>query len=225
MVKDGAGFYVNRILAPYINEANHLLASGIAIDKIDGALTQFGFPVGPFQLLDEVGLDVVAKVAPILYEAFGERMKPSEAAEAMLADGRQGKKNKKGFYIYRDAYQDRKKGPKQVDESVYQLLGIKARLPLDDREIAERCVLPMVNEAARCWDEGVIRSLRDGDIGAVFGIGFPPFRGGPFRYADSLGVKEVVAKLEHYRKQHGERFAPAEILVNMAGEERLFHQN
>jgi len=221
VVKDGAGFYVNRILAPYLNEASHLLKEGVAIDRIDQALTLFGFPVGPFALLDEVGIDVGSKVGPILYEAFGERMQPVDAADRLLADGRYGKKSKKGFYKYEGV----RKGEKTVDRSVYTLLGIAPDKQLPADEIVDRCVLLMVNEAARCLDEGVIRSTRDGDIGAVFGIGFPPFRGGPFRYADSRGIKAIVARLREFETAHGMRFAPAELLVRMADEDRKFYQD
>ncbi|KAB2922317.1 MAG: fatty acid oxidation complex subunit alpha FadJ, partial [Candidatus Contendobacter sp.] len=156
---------------------------------------------------------------PILHEAFGERMKPAGVADKLLADGRYGRKSKKGFYLYEGV----KKGEKPVDKTVYGILGVSGDKTVDAKEIVERCVLMMLNEAALCWDEGVIRSLRDGDIGAVFGIGFPPFLGGPFRYADSLGIAELVAKLEQYRQRLGERFAPAEILRRMAQEKRTFH--
>ena len=219
VVKDGAGFYVNRILAPYINEAAHLLREGVAIDHIDDTLVRFGFPVGPFALLDEVGLDVSGKVAPILHEAFGDRMKPADATERLLEDGRYGKKAKKGFY----RYDQRRKGGKKVDSSVYKLLDIQTEASLNPEEIIDRTVLMMVNEAARCHEEGVIRSLRDGDIGAIFGIGFPPFRGGPFRYMDARGIPEVVERLQQLEAEHGARFAPADILVTMAEEQRRFH--
>ncbi|MDS4031336.1 MAG: fatty acid oxidation complex subunit alpha FadJ [Candidatus Contendobacter sp.] len=219
VVQDGAGFYVNRILAPYMNEAGYLLAEGVAVDAIDQALVQFGFPVGPFMLLDEVGIDVGSKVGPILYDAFGERMKPAGVADKLLANGRLGRKSKKGFYRYEGV----KKGGKPVDKTVYGVLGVSGDKTLDPKEIVERCVLMMLNEAARCWDEGLIRGPRDGDIGAVFGIGFPPFLGGPFRYADRLGIAELVAKLEQYRQRLGERFAPAEILSRMTKEKRTFH--
>ncbi|MDN3517934.1 fatty acid oxidation complex subunit alpha FadJ [Aquisalimonas lutea] len=220
VVRDGAGFYVNRILAPYINEACHLLREGVAIDRVDETLKNFGFPVGPFALLDEVGLDVTAKVAPILHEAFGERMKPVAEADAMLADGRYGKKSRKGFYRYDGK---RRKGGKQVDESVYELLQVKPDNRASETEIVDRTVLLMVNEAARCHDEGVLRSLRDGDIGAVYGIGFPPFRGGPFRYMDARGIPAIVERLQALRDQHGERYAPAPVLERMAASGEGFH--
>jgi 3-hydroxyacyl-CoA dehydrogenase/enoyl-CoA hydratase/3-hydroxybutyryl-CoA epimerase len=116
-----------------------------------------------------------------------------------------------------------KKPQKQVDESVYKLLGVTPDTNMDDSEITERCVLLMINEAARCLAEDVIRSPRDGDIGAIFGIGFPPFLGGPFRYMDSLGISELVEKLQDYQKRLGERFAPAEVLLEMAEQQKTFY--
>lgn len=209
VVGDGAGFYVNRILAPYLNEACRLLQEGVAIDHIDRTLVQFGFPVGPFALLDEVGLDISEKVAPILHEAFGERMAPVDVGERMLADGRKGRKSGKGFYRY-----DRKRGRggkrgRPVDEEVYRLLGVTPHAGLSADEIIDRTVLPMINEAVRCRDEGIIRCERDGDIGAVFGIGFPPFRGGPFHYLHRCGESNVAARLQALAEAHAPRFTPA----------------
>ncbi len=220
VVKDRAGFYVNRILAPYMNEAGQLLAAGTPIDSIDKALKRFGFPVGPIQLLDEVGIDVGTKVAPILADAFGDRMLPPAAFKKLLDDNRLGKKNQRGFYRYDDGA----KGGKQVDESVYQLLGVSPNSTVAASEICERTVLMMINEAVRCLDEGIIRNARDGDIGAIFGIGFPPFLGGPFRYADSLGIAQVVARLQHYQQQQGDRFKPAERLLAMAQNAQSFYE-
>jgi len=206
VVRDGAGFYVNRILAPYLNEACRLLQEGVAIDHIDRTLVRFGFPVGPFALLDEVGLDVTEKVAPILHRAFGERMTPVDVGERMLADGRKGRKSGKGFYRY-----DRKRGKvgRPVDQGVYRLLGVTPHAKLSAEEIIDRTVLSMINEAVRCRDEGIIRCERDGDIGAVFGIGFPPFRGGPFHYLHRCGEGNVAARLQALAEAHGPRFTPA----------------
>ncbi|RDX38449.1 fatty acid oxidation complex subunit alpha FadJ [Kangiella sp. HD9-110m-PIT-SAG07] len=218
VVNDGAGFYVNRILAPYINEAGILLNEGVAIEKLDKAMVNAGFPVGPITLLDEVGIDVATKVAPILEDAFGERMATPKAFDKLKDDDRKGKKNKRGFYKY-----DGSAKGKEVDESVYSVLGVSPDKHVDAKEIAERGLLLMANEAARCLDEGIIRSARDGDIGAIFGIGFPPFQGGPFRYMDSLGIDNVVARLEHYQKLHGDRYAPAEVLLKMKDNSDSFH--
>ncbi len=230
VVKDGPGFYVNRILTPYINEAGRLLDQGASIDAVDNALLDFGFPVGPITLVDEVGLDVGSKAGKIMYEAFGERFAPPSSMQAVVAAGRFGRKAKKGFYLYDE---EGKKG--EVDQSVYALLAPGARVTtstsgqtptraqISAAEIQQRTILPMLNEAARCLDEGVIRSPRDGDIGAVFGIGFPPFRGGPFRYMDQLGVAEVVKQLEELNDRFPGRFEPAELLVTMARRGDWFH--
>ena len=218
VVKDGAGFYVNRILAPYMNEAASLILAGEPIEHIDKSLVKFGFPVGPVKLLDEVGIDVGTKIIPFLVDAFGERFTAPSAFDKVLADGRKGKKNQKGFYAY-----EGKKPGKEVDESIYTLLGLTPTSTRSEKEIAERCVMMMLNEAARCLDEGVIRSARDGDIGAIFGIGFPPFLGGPFRYMDSLGISEVVSRLNHYSETVDEKFKPADILCTMAEKKESFY--
>jgi 3-hydroxyacyl-CoA dehydrogenase/enoyl-CoA hydratase/3-hydroxybutyryl-CoA epimerase len=218
VVNDGPGFYTSRILAPYMNEAAHLLADGADIAELDKALVEFGFPVGPITLLDEVGIDVAQKVGPIMEAAFGKRMAAPRALEKVVAEGRLGRKNKKGFYTY-----DGKK-KKEVDATVYELLPHgRNRKQLDAREMAERCALQMVNEAVRCLGEGILRSARDGDVGAIFGLGFPPFLGGPFRYADSLGPAELLRRLEHYQDKYGERFTPAPFLVDMVKAGRTFY--
>lgn len=218
VVKDGAGFYVNRILAPYVNEAAEILLSGEPIEHIDKSLVKFGFPVGPIKLLDEVGIDVGTKISPILQAQFGDRFKSAAGFAKILTDDRKGKKNKRGFYDYHG-----KKPGKEVDESIYTLLNIKPNRKLSNEQIAERCVLLMLNEAAMCLAEGVIRNARDGDIGAIFGIGFPPFLGGPFRYMDTLGIAHVVARLEFYQQQLGDKFTPAESLKTMATENSHFY--
>jgi 3-hydroxyacyl-CoA dehydrogenase/enoyl-CoA hydratase/3-hydroxybutyryl-CoA epimerase len=219
VVNDAPGFYTTRTLSAYMNEAGRLLDEGAAIDAIDKALTAFGFPVGPITLLDEVGIDVGGKVGQVLFEAFGSRMSPSESLRRVVESGRTGRKGREGFYLYDD------EGKKTaVDTSVYGLLphGSQRReIPAD--EIRQRCVLAMVNEAARCLEEGVLRSPRDGDVGAVFGIGFPPFRGGPFRYVDSEGVSSVVRDLEELNGRFPGRFAPAELLVDYARARKRFY--
>lgn len=218
VVKDGAGFYVNRILAPYMNETARLLLAGEPIEVLDKTFVKFGFPVGPITLLDEVGIDVAGKVAPILTDALGERFRAPNAFNKLLDDGRKGRKSKKGFYLY-----DGKKKGKHVDSSVYQVIGISPSASLAADEMIERCVLPMLNEAAWCLQDDIIRSPRDGDIGAIFGIGFPPFRGGPFRYMDSLGIANVVARLQHYAEKEGDCFKPCDLLIEMAAENKQFY--
>ncbi len=211
VVKDGTGFYTSRIVAPFVNEAGHLVSEGVAIDKIDNALKKAGYPVGPITLLDEVGIDVGTKIAPILAEEFGDRMLPPPLFSKLAGDDRKGRKNKRGFYDYRS--KDKKKS---VDQSIYTLLGITPDNQMEDDQIAERCILQMVNESVLCLQEGILSSPRDGDIGAIFGLGFPPFLGGPFRYIDTLGAKAVVEKMRALKETCGERFEPAKMLVDMA---------
>ncbi|MDA0134811.1 fatty acid oxidation complex subunit alpha FadJ [Vibrio harveyi] len=216
VVKDKAGFYVNRILAPYMNEAAHILLANEPIEQLDGALLDFGFPVGPITLLDEVGVDIGAKIMPILVNELGERFKGPDVFDTLLNDGRKGRKSGKGFYTYKGK-------KKEVDKSVYKLLNLTPESKLSDNDIALRCVLPMLNEAVRCLDDGIIRSPRDGDIGAIFGIGFPPFLGGPFRYMDQFGLKELVEKMNEFASNYGDRYAPCDGLLTRAGEGRNFY--
>ncbi|MDU6434170.1 MAG: fatty acid oxidation complex subunit alpha FadJ [Pantoea sp.] len=218
VVADRAGFYVNRILAPYINEAMRCLLEGEPIEHIDRALVKAGSPIGPIQLLDEVGIDVGSKITPVLHQAYGERFAAPAAFEAVLKDERKGRKNGKGFYLYGG----RQRG-KKPDPSLYQLLGLQPAAKQSEQQIAERCMMMMLNEAARCLDEGVIRSARDGDVGAVFGIGFPPFLGGPFRYMDRRGAANIVQTLRALMGQYGDRFAPCEGLLQMEQQERKFY--
>ena len=219
VVNDGPGFYANRILSPYINEAGKLLDQGASIEDIDRALVAFGFPVGPVTLVDEVGIDVAGKAGAIMAESFGERMAPSVSLRKVVEAGRPGRKGKKGFYLY-----DEKGKKGKVDESVYQLLPTgRQRSSIEEEEIVRRAVLAMINEAARTLEDGIIRSPRDGDIGAVFGIGFPPFRGGPFRYMDSRGIDSVVRDLEELNDRFPPRFQPAQILLDMARKKEKFH--
>lgn len=206
VVKDSAGFYVNRILAPYMNEAAHVLMASEPIEALDNALLDFGFPVGPITLLDEVGVDIGAKIIPILVNELGERFQGPDVFDILLNDNRKGRKSGKGFYSYKGK-------KKEVDKSVYKLLKLEPSASLTKDEIALRCVLPMLNEAVRCLDEGIIRSARDGDIGAIFGIGFPPFLGGPFKYMDKIGIESLVELMREYALKHGDRYAPCDGLL------------
>ena len=217
VVRDSPGFFVNRILAPYLNEASRLLREGAPIDAIDCALTGWGFPVGPFTLLDEIGLDVAVKAAGVMHEAFGARLAPGADLAGLVAAGRLGRKNARGFYAYRDG---RRAG---VDESVYAALKVTPGAAPSAAAIAERLAFTMLNEAARALGEGVVRSARDGDIGAIFGIGFPPFRGGPFRALDAAGAAQSVGILERLAGNCGDRFVPAPILADLARRGGRFH--
>ncbi|MEP6745957.1 MAG: fatty acid oxidation complex subunit alpha FadJ [Gemmatimonadota bacterium] len=209
VVKDHPGFWVNRILTPYLNEAGRLLAEGTPVDQLDRVLLKTGFPVGPAALLDEVGLVVAQKAGKVMHEAFGARLEPAPLLGTLLADQRQGRKNGRGFYHYHDGH---KIG---VDDSVYDLLGVHPK-PRDPKEIEQRCLYAMLNEAAMAFAEGVVRSPRDGDMASIFGIGFPPFRGGPLRMIDDVGAANVVKTLEELTAKFGPRFTPAPSLVQMA---------
>jgi 3-hydroxyacyl-CoA dehydrogenase / enoyl-CoA hydratase / 3-hydroxybutyryl-CoA epimerase len=210
VVKDSPGFWINRILTPYLNEAGHLLVEGAGIEETDRLMTDFGFPVGPITLLDEVGLDVGEKVVGVMHESFGERFAPVPAFAGMVKSGRLGRKAGKGFYQYAAG----KKGA--VDPAVYELIGAHPNGGPRPAEIIQRLVLAMLNEAAAAVGEGIVRSPRDGDIGAIFGFGFPPFRGGPLRHADDLGASRIVAELERLAERYGARFAPCAVLREQA---------
>ncbi len=223
VVRDGYGFYTSRILGPYMNEAAFLLAEGVPIEEIDHALVDWGFPVGPITLLDEVGIDVAEKAGKIMHGAFGERLDSPTIFQQIANDGRAGRKNNKGFYKYENGKKTKEKGRDVVDASVYALLGVTPNTSMDKTELAERVTLQMVGEAIRCLQEGILRSPRDGDIGAIFGLGFPPFRGGPFRYADAVGAATLVDKFRALEKQHGKRWAAPDMLVEHARAGKSFH--
>ena len=219
VVGDGPGFFTTRALSPYMNEAAHLLEEGVSVEAIDKAMKDFGFPVGPITLLDEVGIDVGAKVQKILHHAFGARMDPPPSMAKLIADGRQGRKNAKGFYKYVEGSKS-----KEVDTSVYALMPAGAgQKTVDPKVIQERLFHAFLNESAYCLQEGILRKPVDGDIGAIFGLGFPPWWGGPFRSIDKLGAATVLETLKRLQGQHGARFDPAPILGEYAASGRKFY--
>jgi 3-hydroxyacyl-CoA dehydrogenase / enoyl-CoA hydratase / 3-hydroxybutyryl-CoA epimerase len=223
VVNDGVGFYTSRILAPYMNEASFILEEGASVESLDQAMVNFGFPVGPMTLLDEVGIDVASKVGKIMLESFGDRLKPPSSMELLVKDVRLGRKSKKGFYQYVTTRmgQIKKAG---VDPTIYDLLpGGRNRKPVVASDVQSRLSMAMLNECVRCLEEGILRSPRDGDIGAVMGLGFPPFRGGPFRYMDTLGLESVLRQLESLQKKWGDRFVPSELIVRMAESKKSFY--
>lgn len=215
VVKDRPGFYTTRILSPYLNEAILLLEEGARIQDLDRAMKNFGFPVGPIALLDEVGIDVGAHVARDLGAAYADRgLGASDLLPRMFEAGYQGRKNGRGFYQYPKG---RKKGSKQPNDAVYlEFLEGAPRRDVPPREIQDRLALVMVNEAAHCLTEEVIASPRDGDLGAILGLGFPPFRGGPFHHVDTTGPAGVVERLARMAQEMGPRFEPAPILAQLA---------
>ena len=215
---DGPGFIVNRILGPYMNEAGFLLEEGNSIESIDKAMVDFGMPMGPMALLDEVGIDVASKVSVILVDAFGARMQKSGVVDKLYADGRHGKKNGRGLYIYEDG---KRKGP---DASVYKVLGIRSPKPADAKAVVERMILAMINEASLILDEKIVATAGELDLAMIMGTGFPPFRGGLLRYADSLGLPYILARLDELSTKLGARFTPNEPLKRLAERDGKFYQ-
>ncbi|WP_138431327.1 3-hydroxyacyl-CoA dehydrogenase NAD-binding domain-containing protein [Fodinibius saliphilus] len=224
VVNDGPGFYTTRILSPFMNEALMLLEEGIAIKELDSHMKDFGFPVGPAALFDEVGIDVAAHITKVLNELFAERgVNPSTKPEELFEAGYKGRKNQKGFYRYKQKNGETKKDA--PNEDIYEFFGGSGRTSMDAETVQQRMTLTMVNEAAWCLQEDILRYPVDGDLGAVLGLGFPPFLGGPFRYIDREGAGTIVERLQNYEQKHGARFTPADILKKYAESDKKFHQD
>lgn len=217
VVNDGPGFYTTRILAPYMNEALLLLEEGASIEFLDRIMKQFGYPVGPMALLDEVGMDVGAHVGETMAPIFNARGgKSSTKAHELFEAGFLGRKNKKGMYTY--------SGKKKVANTpIYSFFGGNNRTDLDIETSQLRMALMMVNEAAYCLEENILTSPKDGDLGAILGLGFPPFTGGPFRYLDQIGIRTVVDQLNEFTEKFGPRFKPANILIEYEKEDKRFY--
>jgi 3-hydroxyacyl-CoA dehydrogenase/enoyl-CoA hydratase/3-hydroxybutyryl-CoA epimerase len=197
VVADAPGFYTTRVLGVMLNEAALMLNEGARTDDVDRAMTDFGFPVGPFVLYDEIGLEVAQHVGETLAGAFGDRIPLATLVAELVAHGATGRKGGRGFLVW----------PHRAPNPL--AYGGKPRREIAQAYIRDRLVLLFVNEAIRCLEEGVIASPVDGDLGAVLGLGFPPFRGGPFHYADTLG-EGLCKDLEQLARMHGERYAPTE---------------
>ncbi len=209
VVADTPGFLVNRLLGPYLNEAGHLLEQGLAVESIDGALLEFGMPMGPCRLLDEIGFEVATHAGREMARGIGDRLAPPELLDRMIEDGRLGKKNGRGFYLY-------EKGKSTgVDPSLADVLGPRGA-ELTPTEIRDRCLWPMVNEAAWALEEGVVDSPDRVDLAMIMGTGFPPFRGGLLRWADDVGIGSILEGLLRLESQFGPRFAPAPMLRELA---------
>lgn len=229
VVNDGPGFYTTRILTALTDEAAVVALEGASFDAIDRAMLAYGFPVGPITLIDEVGIDVAAHIAHDLGKAFGSRLCSNDpkVLEEFVAKKALGRKAGKGFFIY-DSGSKKKKGSRPVNHDAIQILNKYKRqganLP-SQTEIQERLAFRMVNEAAICMMEGILESPVDGDIGAVFGLGFPPFRGGPFHFLDSYGLEAYISKMDHYKETLGDRFEVAQLLHDMKKENKFFYSN
>ena len=212
IVKDGPGLLVNRILMPYINEAGFLLEEGVSPWALDTACVHFGMPMGPCRLLDEIGLDVGLKVGHVLHKGLGKRAIPSKLSEKMLEKGWQGKKALRGFYNYDE--KGKSIGP---NKDVTFLLPPGKGKKMSEVEMQMRVIIPMINEAAYVLDEGIVDSASDVDLGMVFGTGFPPFRGGLLRYADSEGLERIYETLVRFSETISkDRYAPSPRLKDLS---------
>jgi 3-hydroxyacyl-CoA dehydrogenase/enoyl-CoA hydratase/3-hydroxybutyryl-CoA epimerase len=221
VVKDGPGFIVNRLLVPYLIEAAFLLEDGMAVDVVDKMFKrEFGMPMGPFALMDEVGIDVCIKVSKIFHQTLGERIQIPQVMARLGQTDRLGKKNKKGFYLY----DDRGKAI-ELDQKIYSELGLgQPTNKLSSKEVIRRGVYPMINEAALALlEERIVETPEEVDLAMITGMGFPPFRGGLLRYADSVGSQAVADELEVLATQFGARFKPSVPLRNMAKTNRSFY--
>jgi 3-hydroxyacyl-CoA dehydrogenase/enoyl-CoA hydratase/3-hydroxybutyryl-CoA epimerase/3-hydroxyacyl-CoA dehydrogenase/enoyl-CoA hydratase/3-hydroxybutyryl-CoA epimerase/enoyl-CoA isomerase len=218
VVKDCPGFLVNRVLFPYMNEALALLEEGAEPRAIDKAATKFGMPMGPITLEDLVGLDTSLYAGRVVNAAFADRAATTKILDELVAAGRLGQKSGAGFYSYA-------KGSKPNDDP--RLAELLAKVRTGKREIAEeeitdRLFLPMLTEASRVLTEGIVREPGDVDMGLILGIGFPPFRGGLLRWADNLGLAQVLQKLAKY-EHLGPRFQPTEQMRKLAAEGKGFY--
>ncbi|MEJ2367004.1 MAG: 3-hydroxyacyl-CoA dehydrogenase NAD-binding domain-containing protein [Acidobacteriota bacterium] len=213
--QDGPGFLVNRLLMPYLNEAAYLLEEGVPMEVLDSVMTGFGMPMGPVRLMDEVGLDTAYHVGQFLSSCFPDRMPPAPLMEKVFQEGMLGKKSGIGFYFYFDG----KQGPGNPD-AIKLLPGEPPGINADT--LVERMVLPMINEASRILEEKIVETPQDVDLGMIMGTGFPPFRGGLLRYADSLGAGHVADRLKALAEEAGPRFAPSPSLVEMASRGKRF---
>ncbi|MDB5281272.1 MAG: fadJ [Bacteroidota bacterium] len=222
VVNDGPGFYTTRILAPYINECMLLIEEGCDAAQIDRAMKKWGFPVGPVALQDEVGIDIGAHIMTSDLVEFAkqrEGARINDSVVKMYKDGYSGKKNKRGFYKY-----DEKGKKRGIDENIYKYFGNPSRKEFAQETIQHRMGMMMLNEALYCMEEGILESATDGDVGAIFGLGFPPFTGGPFRYIDHVGAHKVIALMDDLTAKYGARFKPAKILKEMAAKGETFYK-
>jgi len=224
VVGDGPGFYTTRILAPTLAEIIRLLQEGVDPKKLDKISTGAGFPVGCATLLDEVGIDVGAHVSEDLGKAFGPRLMGGDpmVLQDFVNAGFCGRKTGKGIFVYSKDTKDRpvndaglaliKNRPKEAPAAVGS-----------DEDIALRLLTRFVNEAAYTLQDGVLKTPQEGDIGAVFGLGFPPFSGGPFRYTDTMGAGKLVDHMRRFEEHYGVAFTPCQLLQDMAKANKKFY--
>ena len=226
VVNDGPGFYTTRVLGFYLMAALEMVQAGHSIEAVDRGARMVGWPVGPITLLDEVGIDVGAKVSKTMAAAFPDRIKVPDTVDQFLTEKRLGRKSGRGFYVYPAEKRGllARKARKHVDPGVYGYFAGRQAIAEEgnSEELGERLTLIAAMEAVRCLESGILQSPRDGDIGAVFGFGYPPMRGGPFRHIDALGPGAVLTRLAVLRERHGDAYAAPELLVRLAREGKNF---
>ena len=210
LVGDCAGFIVNRILLPYLNEAAFILEEGSKIEKIDSLIKDFGMPMGPFTLADTVGIDIGYKVAKILNEAYGSRMPIASIIEKMNDAKFLGLKTKAGFYEYdgKDKY---------VNTHVTSMIQNNTKI-FEDEQIVQRCIYIMINEASRCLEENIVSDASIIDFAMITGTGFPAYKGGLLSYANDIGLKNILESLRTFEKEYGNRFTPSNLLIKLVEE-------
>jgi 3-hydroxyacyl-CoA dehydrogenase/enoyl-CoA hydratase/3-hydroxybutyryl-CoA epimerase len=218
VVKDGPGFLVNRILAPYLNESAFLLEEGVSVEALDEAALNFGMPMGPCRLMDEIGLDVCVKVGKIMHDGLGERANPSTLSTKLYDAKLLGKKNNKGFYLYDEKGKSTGKNPE-----ISKLLPNKKK-HMDEMMIQMRLFLPMVNEAAYILADKICDKAATIDVGMIYGTGFPPFKGGLLRWADQEGLEQIVERLNNFSKEvNQQRYQVSPMLSMMVNDKRKFY--
>jgi len=227
VVKDGPGFYTTRLVGAYASEVTRLLLEGVDPRQLDKLSTDFGFPVGAITLMDEVGLDVGCHIAQDFAKVFGDRFTggiPTNLLTEFVAGGNLGRKSGKGFFIYEEG----QKGERPLNPAATDLLAknkIPAKGSLEPEDIKLRMASRFVNEAVLTLQEGILRSPLEGDVGAVFGLGFPPFSGGPFHWLDRYGAGNLVKKMREYEAAYGPTFTPCQLLIDYAsGDKKFFPQ-
>lgn len=221
VVKDCPGFYVNRVLFPYFRGFSLMMAEGADFRQIDKVMTKFGWPMGPAYLLDVVGIDTAYHCADVLAEGFPDRMSVIEGDSlAKLYENKQlGQKTGSGFY----AYSLDKKGRPKKDfvEGIFDLIG-KPSKEYEAQEIIDRMMLPLIFEVTRCLDEGIVATAEEADMALLFGIGFPPFRGGALKFADELGLNKIITMAEKY-KSLGACYEVPALLKQLAADNKNFY--
>jgi 3-hydroxyacyl-CoA dehydrogenase/enoyl-CoA hydratase/3-hydroxybutyryl-CoA epimerase/3-hydroxyacyl-CoA dehydrogenase/enoyl-CoA hydratase/3-hydroxybutyryl-CoA epimerase/enoyl-CoA isomerase len=222
VLKDGPGFLINRLLMPYMNEALHLVAEGASFEQVDKAAKRFGMPMGPIELYDMVGLDTALFAGKVLCDAFPDRYHASPILLALVEVGRLGRKSGAGFFNYKN--NDKKSRPAKDPQvmAILQPFIATSASAFDSRMLTSRLFLPMLNEASRALEEGLVRGPRDVDLGMIFGTGFPPFRGGLLFWADQVGIEKIF-EMASTCIERGARYQPTELMTKLRRDRRRFY--